>query len=156
MPPARHRLHLRVRYGETDQMGTFYNARVLDWFECARTELLRSLGASYAAMERQGLFLPVVQAHVDYLGRAQYDDRLALAISAAPAGKVRLRFDVHIAHADGGPDVARGYTVHAVTDAAGRPQRIPAWLLELLDGEAAGRPDGQAAHPNPPETRACP
>ena len=30
---------LRVRYSETDQMGTFYNSRALEWFERGRTEL---------------------------------------------------------------------------------------------------------------------
>jgi hypothetical protein len=42
---------LRVRYSETDQMGTFYNSRALEWFECGRTELLRQLGIPYAQME---------------------------------------------------------------------------------------------------------
>ena len=42
--------HLRVRYGETDQMGTFYNSRALEWFECGRTELLRAIGAAYAGV----------------------------------------------------------------------------------------------------------
>ena len=36
-------LQLRVRYSETDQMGTFYNSRALEWFECGRTELMRAV-----------------------------------------------------------------------------------------------------------------
>ena len=45
-------LQLRVRYSETDQMGTFYNSRALEWFECGRTELMRNrLRMSYAALE---------------------------------------------------------------------------------------------------------
>ena len=48
-------LQLRVRYSETDQMGTFYNSRALEWFECGRTELMRrKLGMSYAALEAEG------------------------------------------------------------------------------------------------------
>src|SRR5450755_816424 len=48
-------LQLRVRYSETDQMGTFYNSRALEWFECGRTELMRrNLGMSYAALEARG------------------------------------------------------------------------------------------------------
>ena len=30
-------IQFRVRYSETDQMGTFYNSRALEWFECGRT-----------------------------------------------------------------------------------------------------------------------
>jgi len=35
-------LQLRVRYSETDQMGTFYHLRALEWFECGQTELMRA------------------------------------------------------------------------------------------------------------------
>ena len=126
-------MHLRVRYSETDQMGTFYNSRALEWFECGRTELLRQLGIDYASMERRGVMLPLVEAHVEYLGRARYDDNLRQATTAAMSGKARVRFDLRIDHAGpcSGP-VATGYTVHAVTDPHGKPIRPPDWLLEAL------------------------
>lgn len=125
-------MHLRVRYSETDQMGTFYNSRALEWFECGRTELLRQLGIPYAQMEERGVMLPVVEAHVEYLGRAQYDDELVQATTAAMSGKARVRFDLKIDHAEGGGAVAKGYTVHAVTDTSGKPIRPPQWLLEAI------------------------
>ena len=126
-------IHLRVRYSETDQMGTFYNSRALEWFECGRTELLRQLGVPYAEMERRGVLLPLVEAHVEYLSRARYDDRIRLTTTAALAGRARLRFDVGIVHAEGGQPIARGHTVHAVTGPNGRPIRPPAWLLDALE-----------------------
>lgn len=62
-------LQLRVRYSETDQMGTFYNSRALEWFECGRTELMRRrLGMTYAALEGRGVFLPLVEAHLEFQG----------------------------------------------------------------------------------------
>jgi len=126
-------LTLRVRYSETDQMGTFYNSRALEWFECGRTDYLRSIGLPYAEMESRGVMLPVVEAHVEYLGRARYDDELRVMTTAKMAGRVRLRCDVRVEHADGRGPVARGYTVHAVTDASGTPCRPPDWLTEALD-----------------------
>jgi len=123
---------LRVRYSETDQMGTFYNSRALEWFEYGRTELLRAAGIPYADMEHRGLFLPLIQAHVNYLGRARYDDPLTLTVSAALAGKASLRFDIHITHADSNAPVASGHTLHAVTNAAGKPIRTPQWVLNAL------------------------
>jgi len=135
MGPRTNVLHLRVRYSETDQMGTFYNSRALEWFECGRTEVLRDLGVPYTTMESRGTFLPLVESHVEYLGRARYDDRLAVTTTVGLFGKARLRFDVQIARADGGVPVARGYTLHAVTDAAGKPMRPPGWLRDLLDVE---------------------
>jgi acyl-CoA thioester hydrolase len=130
-----HTVLFRVRYSETDQMGTFYNSRALEWFECGRTELLRAMGLPYAEMERRGVFLPVVEAHVEYRGRARYDDLLRMTSRAAFVGKVRLRIDVEIIHAEGGAPVARGYTIHAFTNPAGKPIRPPAWLVELFDGK---------------------
>ena len=87
-------LQLRVRYSETDQMGTFYNSRALEWFECGRSELMRRrLGMSYAALEEKGVFLPVVEAHVEYLGGARYDDLLEVSSIVGFQGRARLRFD---------------------------------------------------------------
>lgn len=127
-----HEITLRVRYSETDQMGTFYNSRPLEWFECGRTELLRALGMSYAEMEARGVFLPLVEAHVEYLGRARYDDLLRMRTTVSFAGRARVRLQNHIMRADTGRDVVRGYTVHAFTDRNGKPIRPPAWFLVLL------------------------
>jgi len=125
---------LRVRYSETDRMGTFYNSRALEWFECGRTAFLREWGMPYAEMEARGVMLPLVEAHAEFLGRAAYDDELRVRTTAAMAGKARLRFEMEIDHAADGRPVTRGYTVHAFTDAAGRPIRPPEWFLEALEG----------------------
>ena len=131
--PFPHVLRFRVRYSETDQLRTFYNSRALEWFECGRTELLRSLGAAYADLEKRGVCLPLVEAHVNYLGRARYDDLLEMKSVLSMAGKASLRFDVSVAQAHGGGPVASGYTIHAITDAAGKPVRCPAWLAQALE-----------------------
>jgi acyl-CoA thioester hydrolase len=111
-------------------MGTFYNSRPLEWFECGRSELLRYLGLPYAVMEERGLFLPVVEAHVKLAGRARYDDLLTMTTSLSFVGRVRCRCDNRIAHADGGRPVAQGYTVHAFANRDGRPIRPPPWFLD--------------------------
>ncbi len=130
-------LQLRVRYSETDQMGTFYNSRALEWFECGRTELMRRrLGMSYAELEAKGVFLPLIEAHLEFQGGARYDDLLDIASTVAVSGRARLRFEVKITqHANGKP-VVRGYTVHAFADAAGKPIRPPEWFLGLLQNAA--------------------
>ena len=127
-----HTIQFLVRYSETDQMGTFYNSRALEWFECGRTELLRAGGLPYAEMERRGAFLPVVESHVEYQGRARYDDLLRMTSRGSLAGRARLRVDVEIVQAEGGAPVARGYTIHAVTDPTGKPIRPPPWVAELF------------------------
>ena len=132
MPTRQNVLQFRVRYSDTDQMGTFSSDRALDWFEHGRTELLRHVGLPYAQVEQRGVFLPVVEAHVKYLGPARYDDELEMTTTAAMLGKARLRCDARIVQADGGAPVAEGYTVHAFVDADGRPIRPPEWFVDVL------------------------
>ncbi|MHB1306680.1 MAG: acyl-CoA thioesterase [Limisphaerales bacterium] len=143
-----HTLRFRVRYSETDQMGTFYNSRPLEWFECGRTELLRHLGLPYATLESRGLFLPVVEAHLELLGRARYDDLLEMRTHLSLAGRARVRCDNRVVQADGGRDVARGWTIHVFAARDGRVTRPPAWFLETLEqaqtASEAGAPTPKA------------
>jgi len=126
-------IQLRVRYSETDQMGTFYNSRALEWFECGRTELMRNrLGMSYAVLEEKGVFLPLVEAHLEFQGGARYDDLLRITSTVELHGRAKLRFDVEIAHSGTGKPVVRGYTVHAFTDNQGKAIRPPEWFMEML------------------------
>jgi acyl-CoA thioester hydrolase len=127
------RMELRVRYSETDQMGTFYNSRALEWFECARSELMRNkMGISYMVMEERGAFLPVVEAHLQFQGRARFDDRLTVASEVGWQGRASLRFEVAITHAETKRPVVKGYTIHAFTDRQGKPIRPPAWFMQLF------------------------
>jgi acyl-CoA thioester hydrolase len=133
MPKIQNQTRFRVRYSETDQMGTFYNSRALEWFECGRSELLRKWGMTYAEMELRGVYLPLVEAHVEYLGRACYDDLLEMDTSAQMCGRARLRSEVAIVQAASRLPVARGYTIHAFTDRRGKVIRPPAWFLDLFN-----------------------
>ena len=139
-------LHLRVRYSETDQMGTFYNSRALEWFECGRSELIRrKLGMSYAVLEARGAFLPLVEAHLEFQGGARYDDLLEIASTVEVSGRAKLRFEVQIHHAESRKPVVRGYTVHAFMDRQGKSIRPPAWFVEVMTQAtaAAGAAKGQ-------------
>ena len=122
----------RVRYSETDQMGTFYNSRALEWFEVGRSEWLRATGVPYCEMEQRGVMLPLVESHVEYLGRARYDDELSMAISACMIGKARIKFEIEIAHLDSTKPVAKGYTIHGIINSEGKPIRPPQWFLSLI------------------------
>jgi acyl-CoA thioester hydrolase len=135
----RHTQQLRVRYSETDQMGTFYNSRPLEWFECGRSEAFRALGMPYAMLESRGLFFPLVEARVEYLGRARYDDLLEMTSHLSWAGRARLRCRVEIVQAESRKPVVSGHTIHAFTDAEGRAIRPPGWFRQLLEAALASR-----------------
>ncbi|MDX2109169.1 MAG: thioesterase family protein [Verrucomicrobiota bacterium] len=132
MSKPQHTLQFRVRYGETDQMGSYFNGHVLNWMEMGRTELSRHLGLPYAVWEQRGIFLPVVEAHLKFTGRAVYDTLLEMTTSVEPAGYVRLRFDNAIKNAETGATVAHGYTIHAILNTEGKPVRMPEWVKAVV------------------------
>ena len=55
-------IKLRVRYGETDQMGVVYHGNYAQYFEVGRVEWLRKLGMSYKEREATGIMLRAVIA----------------------------------------------------------------------------------------------
>ncbi|WP_243387967.1 acyl-CoA thioesterase [Bacillus kexueae] len=63
-----------VRYAETDQMGVVYHANYLVWMEVGRTQLIKDLGFSYAAMEEEGVLSPVIDVHIQYKKPLKYGD----------------------------------------------------------------------------------
>ena len=73
-----HDTQIRVRYAETDQMGVVYHSNYFPWFESARAEAIRSLGYTYADMEKMGIIMPVVDVHCRYLRPAKYDELLTV------------------------------------------------------------------------------
>ncbi|MCK4623731.1 MAG: acyl-CoA thioesterase [Phycisphaerae bacterium] len=130
-------VQFRVRYSETDQMGTYSNSSALDWFECGRTEFFRQTGTSYAEMEDRGVLLPVVESYVKYGGRARYDDLLETTTTGRMVGKARIRCGVKIVHAGSGAPVAEGYTVHAFTNPEGKPIRAPELFTKAVENAHA-------------------
>ncbi len=123
---------LRVRYPEVDRMGVAHHASHFVWFEIGRTELMRGLGVSYAQLEDDGIYLPVIEATCSYRAPARYDDVLRVRTEIARASAVRVSFDYRIERESDGSLLATGSTSHAAVDRRGRPWRLPVRILELL------------------------
>ena len=96
MSEAHSTSRVRVRYGETDQMGVAYHANYLVWCEIGRTDLMRALGPSYAEMEQGGLRLAVAEASLRYAAPARYDDELAVCCRVARLGRSSMTFQFEI------------------------------------------------------------
>jgi acyl-CoA thioester hydrolase len=91
---------------------------------------------SYAMLEEKGVFLPLVEAHLDFRGGARYDDLLDIETVVELSGRARLRFEVQIIQNVTGKPVVSGHTVHAFADAGGKPIRPPSWFVALLQKTA--------------------
>jgi acyl-CoA thioester hydrolase len=136
-----HRQRVRVRYGETDQMGYAHHSVYLLWFEEGRTGLMRGLGRPYSVLEKEGTILPVTEAALHFRAPARYEEELDVEARVAEVTGVRVRFTYRVLHLDG-TLAADGHTVLASCGADGRPKRMPADLAAVLRsaisaGEAA-------------------
>ncbi len=124
-------------------MDVVYYSRYYEFFEAARSALLRSLELPYAEIERQGILLPVIESHCNYFGSATFEDILTIESTILDQPQVRMRIGYKV-FKDGAADpVAVGHTVHAFVDANMKPVRIPRFVLEKLHKYAGQTLTGQ-------------
>lgn len=81
---------LRSRYGETDKMGVVYHGHFLNYFEVARTEMIRSYGITYKDMEDDGIMLPVIDAELSFKNPVQYDEPVHIKVLIYDKPGIRL------------------------------------------------------------------
>lgn len=88
---------IRVRYGETDQMGYVYYGVYAQYYEVGRVELLRSLGISYKELEEGGIALPVVNFEIHYKKAALYDEELTIitTIKELPSARIKFEYEIY-------------------------------------------------------------
>ncbi len=106
-------------------MGVVYHANYLVYFEIGRTDLIRSLGVSYAELEKDGLRLPVVDLGVRFHEPARYDEELAIETRLTKVTGVRLVFEYTVRRVGEDRVLAEGHTTLASVDENGRPLRFP-------------------------------
>lgn len=87
---------IRVRYGETDQMGVVYHGNYAQYLEQGRTEWLRELGFSYRWMEENNIRLPVTEIHIKYRLPARYDDVITVitSLQKIPTAKIVFFYEI--------------------------------------------------------------
>jgi acyl-CoA thioester hydrolase len=131
---------IRVRYADTDAMKFVYYGKYFEYFEQGRSELLRSIGLPYTEIEKQGIYIAVIEAVAKYKKSARYDDLLTVETSVAdmPVARVRIQYRIFL---EGESDpIVEGYTIHSfLNEATGRPTRPPAMFLQTLQ-EAMNNP----------------
>jgi acyl-CoA thioester hydrolase len=132
-PLIRYTHQLRSRYGETDKMGYVYYGRFLEYFEVARTEMIRNSGYSYQQLEESGIMLPVIHSEIQYKEPVFYDTLMDITVTVHEAPSVRLKtyYEVRTENA------TRLHTIGTVTlvfaDAkTRRPVRAPQTFLDAV------------------------
>ncbi|HLK60162.1 MAG TPA: thioesterase family protein [Chthonomonadaceae bacterium] len=115
---------VRVRYAETDQMGIVHHANYLIWFEAARSAFCRERGIDYAQMERDGMILPLMEAHCRYLRPAHYEEEIVVRSRVVELRRSLLRIEYAVER--GAELLATGETLQMLLDRETRkPKRFP-------------------------------
>lgn len=122
---------VRVRYGDTDQMGHAYYANYLLWFEQARSAWCRDRGFTYKSLEEMGYKLPVVEAWCRYKGELKYDDVALIRVRLAEVKRSAIKFEYDVVNETTGQECTTGYTWHVV--ATGEPLKATAITQEFRD-----------------------
>lgn len=92
---------IEIRYAETDQMGVVYHANYIIWLEVGRSQLLKDLGFSYAALEKMGYVSPVLDISVQYKKALRYGQIATVRTWIHEHGKLRTTYAYEILHEDG-------------------------------------------------------
>lgn len=120
---SEHSITIRVRYCETDAMGFLHHSHFLNYFEQGRTELLRSQGGCYRAIEDSGLYLVVVRMQVAYHSPARYDDLVTLVTKVERVSAAKIDHSYRLMCGD--RVLSTATSTLACVDGEGRVQRLP-------------------------------
>lgn len=123
---------IRVRYGETDQMGYVYYGNYALYYEVARVESLRYLGLTYKEIEEGGVLLPILETSSKFILPATYDEELKIVAFIREKPTVRLKFEYEI-YNDQQQLIHLGETRLAFIDKGSKkPCKPPKILQDLL------------------------
>ena len=127
-----HNYYVKVYYKDIDQMGIVYYSRYFEYFEQARTELLKSKGITVTEIEKNGITLPVILANCEYVSSAKFEDELIITsqINEMPTSRLKINYLIKINKSKN--IIVKGYTIHAFVKKNGKPTRIPSMVLKKL------------------------
>ncbi len=128
----KNKINIRVRYGETDQMGYVYYGNYAQYFEVGRVEWLRTLGVSYKSLEESGIMLPVLNMNVNYLKPAKYDDLLTVVTEVVKNPMVKIKFEFQIFNEEKELLTTGETTLVFIDMKKNKPTKAPKFLLDKL------------------------
>jgi tol-pal system-associated acyl-CoA thioesterase len=125
---------VRVYFEDTDAGGVVYHSRYLNFFERARTEMLRAMGISQTELrEKHGLIWVVLEVNVKFRKAAQLDDELLVSAELEWVKGVRQGFRQEITRISDGVVVATAELSAVMLHADSlKPARMPAWIKSEL------------------------
>jgi acyl-CoA thioester hydrolase len=140
--PLAFSMPVRIYYEDTDAGGIVYYANWLRYFERARTDWLRALGAEHTRLAGEaGVVFVVREIAVDYRQPARLDDLLEIEVRLIEARRASWTL-WQCARLGGQPEplVTATVRIAAIRRDDGRPTGFPRWLNERVAAALSQRP----------------
>ena len=120
---------MRVRFGETDLQGVVFNANYLLYVDTAQMDYLRTIGVPYFDMLERGYDIVIVDASVQFLAPAHFDEVLHVYARIYQIGNSSIRMDYEIYEAESERFVAKAQTAYVIIDRESqKPVRVPPYI----------------------------
>ena len=126
---------VRVYFEDTDAGGVVYHARYLNFFERARTEMLRAHGVSMTELKNDhNLIWVVLDIQAQFKQAAKLDDELLVSAELKWIKGVRQGFAQHMTRKADDVLIATAELTSVMLHADSlKPARMPAWMKAELD-----------------------
>ncbi|MEJ2383266.1 MAG: tol-pal system-associated acyl-CoA thioesterase [Xanthomonadales bacterium] len=125
---------VRVYWEDTDGGGVVYHARYLNFFERARTELIRACGIDQMELkEAHNLIWVVLEMNVRFVKAAKLDDELQVSAAFEWTRGVRQGIAQRMTRRSDDALIATAEVTAVMLQADTlRPTRMPAWIKQKM------------------------
>ena len=119
-------VEIKIYYQDTDCGGVVYYANYLTYFERARTEFLREMGADISKLMERGIFFMVRRAEIDYVSPARYGETISVEVKAGKMTGASIELLYEITEKETRRTIVRGKTLMVCVGKDMKPTRLPA------------------------------
>lgn len=125
-----HERPVRVYFEDTDFSGVVYHAAYLKFLERGRSDFMRCLKVSHAALSQQEMAFGVAHMDIKFIAGAAIDDLLFVTTKIDQHTSARVVFHQAVMRS-GTPILQAKVTIALIKN--GRPQRLPQNIRQLFD-----------------------
>ncbi len=120
-------------YADIDRMGYLYYGQYARYLELARVALFKSIGISYDEIEKQGVWLPILDFSIQYVKPILYDIEMEIKVKIQKKPLVKMQILYEIFDKNQVLYTTAETTLFYFNPKRNKPQRIPEFLKILVD-----------------------
>ena len=127
------RTNIIVRYAETDKDELVHYSVYPIWYDTARMEAIRKVGAIFSKLEKNGIEMPMVELNCKYSIPAEYGDVLTVNVGISKVTNARIVFYYEIYKAGVEKPISVGNTAHSWIGKDKKPINLKKDYPELFE-----------------------